>query len=136
MIEDLEDDSFDLDKFRVAPEDLAPPSATEARRKTKAASSKKATPRGYIRLPLMWDRLLWESQCRATPRVLNYLLEQEFRQWVKGQSIPVPTVALKERGVCRSHKEKALRELEAFGICTVERLPGKCPRVTLSKARG
>jgi hypothetical protein len=103
---------FNSDEFRLTD------GALKEWRIKRPARSKKD---GFIKVPLAWIRLLDGSRHCATFKVLAYLLEQEFKQAVKGQSIPVSNVALTERGVSRFEKWEALRELEAFGICAVER---------------
>jgi hypothetical protein len=118
-----EDDPFDLDKLRASPE------IVEARRQ-KVAERPKSTV--FIKVPQQWVKCLAKAHPIATYRVLLHLLDMEFQQWAKGQPIPVSTAAMKELGVCRSDKEKALHELEAFGICTVERHPRRCPRAKLT----
>ncbi len=89
----------------------------------------------FIMVPLTWISLLDKSRRLSTPKVLFYLLEQEFKQRGKGQPIPVSTVALAERGVTRLGKEEALKELETLGFCTIERRLNRCPLVSLSQTR-
>jgi hypothetical protein len=126
-----EEDPFDLDKLRASPE------IVEAQRQKVAERRAIRPPKStvFIKVPQQWVKCLAKAHHIATYRVLLHLLDMEFQQWAKGQPIPVSTAAMKELGVCRSDKEKALRELEAFGICTVERHPRRCPRAKLTSLK-
>jgi DNA-binding MarR family transcriptional regulator len=49
----------------------------------------------------------------------------------KKQKVSLPNGLLKELGVDRHSKSRALAALEATGLVSVERLPGRSPVVTI-----
>jgi hypothetical protein len=60
------------------------------------------------------------------------LIELLHRSWkAKSLTFPLPNGSLGKKGVGREAKRRALRDLEAAGLITVERCHGKTTRVTL-----
>ena len=64
--------------------------------------------------------------------VLACLLDLEFQAWRKGEPLALSNVVLKEWGISKYRKLRALPELEKLGLVSVKREPRKSPRVTLT----
>lgn len=83
----------------------------------------------FAMVPLWWI----EQAARATenPRafVLIWLLHLSWK--ARSMTFPVPNAGIVKRGGSRWAKYGVLDDLEAAGLITVERRPGKTPIVTL-----
>jgi hypothetical protein len=88
---------------------------------------KKADP--FVKVPLWWA----EAAAKAT-RTLKALVWIELLHAVwkaKSATFSFPSGKLNKRGASRHTKRRALRELEAAGLITIEWRKGKNPIVTL-----
>jgi hypothetical protein len=83
----------------------------------------------FVKVPLWWI----EQATRATKSpqafVCVWLLHQAWK--ARSMTFPLPNVRLTKQGVDRRAKRRALANLEAAGLITVEREDGKTPVVTL-----
>jgi hypothetical protein len=111
-------ESFDLEKLRLPPGHekwAVVPVKIQKRRKH------------FIKLPLTWHERLVESRQLATYKVAAEILYRYWRN--NGEPFTLANCALK--GVSRWQKGRALAELEAFGLITVQRRKRKSPLVTV-----
>src|SRR5262245_1463276 len=81
--------------------------------------------RQFIKVPWTWVERLAAARHIATYRVALHVL---YRNW-KGGSRPFTLAngALAAEGVARGTKWRALRELEALGLISIERRPKRSP---------
>jgi hypothetical protein len=117
--EDDDDERLFADLQRRAGEPSTPRRRSKARRKET-----------FVKVPLWW----FEQATRATKTqqafVAVWLLHL---RWKAGSTtFSLPNGRLAERGAGRKAKARALASLEAAGLITVERRPGKTPAVTLT----
>ena len=77
----------------------------------------------FVRVPWAWWAILRQTKRTATWNVAMYLLHEFWRNG--SQRVRLANKALENRGVGRRAKWKALKDLEALGLVSVERHPGK-----------
>jgi hypothetical protein len=109
---------FDLDKFKSKRPAL--PAARKAR---------KQAVEPFVQVPLEWI----ERAARLTRSpVTLVLMELLYASWrAKSATFPLPNARLKQLGVSRNVKRRALLDLECGRLITVRRPPRKTPVVTL-----
>ena len=83
----------------------------------------------FVMFPREWMERLSSAQHIATYRVALHLLHQRFKDRREMVRLSNGTMAL--GGVSKGQKWRALAELEAFGLVSIERRPRKSPIVTL-----
>jgi hypothetical protein len=83
----------------------------------------------FVMLPLEWMERLESARYIATPKVAHRLLHQSFKD--RRHVIRLANGVLALKGVSRDQKWRALGELEALGLISIERRPRKSPIVTL-----
>jgi hypothetical protein len=71
------------------------------------------------------------AKATRTPKALVWIRLQHLAWRQKTQTICLPNKWLEDQGVSRFIKNRALDELEAGGLITVERRSRKSPRITL-----
>jgi hypothetical protein len=81
----------------------------------------------FVKVPLIWIDRLQTTRRVATWVVAVRLLREHWRN--NGHQIRLGNVALKEAGVNRASKWRALGELERWGLIVVERRHRKSPLV-------
>jgi hypothetical protein len=123
----MQSDDFDLEKFRIKPEDL------------QAYADKAAAPRARARrqftiVPRSWSDRLATARHASTLKLALHLLYLHWKQ--DGRRITLANVALTSAGVTRRQKWRALRELEKLGLIAIERRPRKSPHIALLKNGG
>jgi hypothetical protein len=111
---------FDLVAFRLPPEML------NERRVTPKKIAKRR--RHWVKFPLTWHEPL-KGASGQTYRVALHLLYLHWKG--KGEPIKLANGMLKEDGVSRYSKRRALVYLERRGVISVERRLSKSPIVTL-----
>jgi hypothetical protein len=123
-----EDDPFDLEKFRLKPEDV----------KGYAGTATAPRARGRRRDQFTIVPKSWSDQLKAarysignTYRLALHLLYQHWKNG--GQAIALTNIALANAGIGPRAKWRAIAELERLKLIKVERRPRKSPRVTLLK---
>jgi len=121
------DDPFDLEKFRLRPEDLKgyvgkAAAAPHARRQDR-----------FIIVPVPWADRLAAARHASTLKLALHLLHQHWKNG--GQPVPLTNVSLTSAGVGRRSKWRGLNELERLKLIEVNRRPRKSPLVTLVKTR-
>ena len=83
----------------------------------------------FVKVPLWWAAEA--TKATKTPKAL-VCIELLHRAWkAKSSTFSLPNGRLSKNGVSREIKRRALRDLEAAGLITVERRHGKTARVTL-----
>src|SRR5262245_61200597 len=124
---DKHDDPFDLEKFRLSPEDV------KAYAGKAAAPTRRRSGREFTIVPRSWSDRLKGAGARHVNayKLAVYLLYQYWR--TSGQPIALTNVALVGTGVSRRSKWRALRELERLGLIKIERRARRSPIVTLLK---
>lgn len=98
------------------------------------ASKRRAARRSqeFIKTPLCWvDQLAKTTHHRATVFVALELLHSAWKNL--GKPVVLSNTRMGEWGITRSEKQRALVELEAAGLITVDRSNCRAPRVTLLK---
>jgi hypothetical protein len=102
---------------RIAVETLE--TGTKPRRKTDL----------WVKVPLRWA----EQAARATgtPKAFVWIWLLHLAWKAKSNTFPLPNKQLRDRGVHRNTKGRALRELEAAGLIQVARTSRKTSAVTL-----
>jgi hypothetical protein len=84
----------------------------------------------FVKVPLWWIREA--TKAMETPMAL-VAIELLYARWkTKSLTFPLPNGRLTKLGINRKTKQRALRRLEAAGLITVEQVPRKTPRVTLT----
>jgi hypothetical protein len=120
MMADDKPDPLDLDNLRYQPGDeqwAVVPKKIRQRRQQ------------FVQVPWTWLERLAQSQSANTYRVAITLL---FLHWqAKGGPIKLANGMLAKDGVSRWSKQRALDELEQFGLITINRRQRKSPIVTL-----
>jgi hypothetical protein len=116
-----EDDPFDLEKFRLKPEDVKAYAG-------KASASHGRRQRQFTIVPHGWSNRLKATRHASTFKLALHLLYQHWKN--RRQPIALTNVALTGAGVSRRSKWRALSELERLGLVKVERRPRKSPLVT------
>ena len=82
-----------------------------------------------MKVPLWWA----EAAARATrtPKAFVWVWLLHLAWEAKSSTFPLPNERIEKRGVGRQAKRRALCELEAAGLITVQRRSRKTPIVTL-----
>jgi hypothetical protein len=83
----------------------------------------------FVKVPLRWAAKA--AKATKTPKALVWVWLLHTSWKTKRTTFPFPNGKLKGDGVARFTKHRALQELEAAGLITVERRHGKTPIVTL-----
>jgi hypothetical protein len=119
-----DDDPFDLEKFRLSPEDVE----TYA---SKAAPARRRSGRQFTIVPHTWSDRLKAARHIGTYKLAVHLL---FLDWKGGgRPITLANAALAKAGVDRRQKWHALTELEHLKLVKIRRRSKKSPLVTLLK---
>jgi hypothetical protein len=121
-----EDDPFDLEKFRLRPEDLQGYAGTAAAPRARGRRRDQ-----FTIVPKSWSDQLKAARYISTFKVAHHLLYQHWK--TGGRAIALTNVALAGASVPRRSKWRALNELERLKLIKVERRPRKSPLVTLLK---
>jgi hypothetical protein len=83
----------------------------------------------FVKVPLQWA--VAAAKATRTRKALVWLLLL-YEAWkAKGVPFPLSNEKLARYGVSRETKRRALAEIEASGLCTVQRQHGRAPVVTL-----
>jgi hypothetical protein len=101
----------------------------DARIKPVLVPSTKKAPDAFIKLPLWFARAAAQATNTRKALVWIWLVRLTFEN--RSLEFPVPNGRLRQWGVSRYTKDKALRELEAAGLIVVTRQRGKTVRVAL-----
>jgi len=112
----LDDDPFDPARLRLNVPTVSP---------TLTAKSAKAKGE-YALIPMSWFEAMRGTSVGAH-RLAIYLLHRKFKHHSGTFRLPNG----KDLGISRFAKYRALRELEAIGLATVDKRTGKPPTVTL-----
>jgi len=121
------DDLFDLEKFRLGPEDLKAYVG-------KAAATARARRRDrFIIVPGTWADRLAAARHASTLKLALHLLHQHWKNG--GQPVPLSNVSLTSAGIGRRSKWRALGELERLKLIEIERRRRKSPLITPLKTR-
>ena len=83
----------------------------------------------FVKVPLWWAAAA--AKATKTPKALVWIRLLHLAWKAKSQTFPLPNKKLGRDGVSREVKRRALRELEAARLITVDRRPGKTPIVTI-----
>ena len=121
------DDPFDLEKFRLRPEDLKgyvgkAAAAPHARRQDR-----------FIIVPVPWADRLAAARHASTLKLALHLLHENWK--TGGRPVPLTNLLAVNLGVSRRSKWRGLNELERLKLVEVKRRPRKSPLVTLLKTR-
>jgi hypothetical protein len=113
----LNDDPFDRERLRV----------------NRARETKRAKPKNwrryYVNVPWYWVEQLQTTKRASTYRVALWLLYEHWR--TGGRPIVLSNVAVRQEGLTRYSKWRAITELQTQGLIEVEAVKGKAPRITL-----
>jgi hypothetical protein len=111
-------ESFSLEKFR----------STRGHEKWAVVPAKiQKRRKHFIKVPWTWHERLMEHRQTATYKVAAEIC---YRYW-RSNGEPFTLANCDLKGVSRGQKNRALAELEAFGLITVERRKRKSPLVTV-----
>jgi len=83
----------------------------------------------FIKLPMVWADRLDSARFVATAKVAHHLLRQSFKD--RRDTIRLANGFLATRGVTPGQKWRALKELEALGLISIENRLRKSPDITL-----
>jgi hypothetical protein len=83
----------------------------------------------FVMVPIRWVERLAKARTVATVTVAIRLLHLHWREGK--QPVVLGNVALRDLGVDRHQKRRALTALECMGLISVERRPKQSPRITL-----
>ena len=92
-------------------------------------SKAKAKKDAFVQVPLWWAEQA--AQATRTPQAMVWLWLLHLSWKEHSPTFKLPNERLAVRGVSRSAKTRALRNLEAAGLIQVARERGKSPTVTL-----
>ena len=117
---------IDIDIFRVKPEDSILPSGISPSLPITGKPSKK----WFLKGPIPGE---WLSQAASLPgRALHTaLVLWHVSALGKTRTVAPPKSKWELFGVTESSRIRGLRALEQAGLVSVERHPGRCPRVTI-----
>jgi hypothetical protein len=113
-------DPFNLEGLRLPPGQLPEKSVTVPLQLQKRRKH-------FIKVPWTWHERLAKARHAATHKVALQILYQHWKNG--GKPFTLANNAL--NGVSRWQKSRALAELEAFGLITVQRRKRKSPLVTV-----
>jgi hypothetical protein len=82
----------------------------------------------FAKVPLRWATAA--AKATRTPKALVWVLLLHEVWKTKGAPFPLSNERLSRYGVTRETKRRALAEMEAAGLITVERRRGRAPVVT------
>jgi hypothetical protein len=119
-------DPFDLEKFRLSPEDMKAYAGKAAPR-----SARRPASRQFTIVPRAWSDRLEAARYASTYKLALHLLHQDWKNG--GRRITLANAVLTNAGVSRGQKWRALRELERLKLIEIERRRRKSPLVTLLK---
>lgn len=123
----MRDDSevFDLENLRL-PDDMLPKANPSPSPKIvgKLRQNKR-----FVMIPIEWSDRLDAARCIATEKVARHLLIQSFRDHTK--TVRLANDMLESKGITPKQKWRALKELEALGLISIEHRPRKSPKITL-----
>jgi hypothetical protein len=117
--------NFDIEALKIKSSDVPAPS--EAGIQT--VRPQRPRKGHFVMLPLEWMYRLDSAHCVATSKVAHHLLHQSFKD--RRQTFRLASGVLALKGISRELKRRALEELEALGLVSVERRSRKSPVVTL-----
>jgi hypothetical protein len=120
-------DPFNLDNLRLTPEAASAMGRAAAAKGAQAPSKRQQ--QQFVMVPWPWIKRLKGARLPASHMVGYLILYQSWR--MKGQPVPVSTVALRPLGVTRWAKWRALKELERLGLIRVQKSPGRAPLATV-----
>jgi hypothetical protein len=83
----------------------------------------------FVKVPLWWIEQATHATRSPRAFVCIWLLHLAWKY--RSMSFPLPNDLLGKRGIDRRIKRRALANLEAAGLITVDRRHGKTPTVTL-----
>jgi hypothetical protein len=129
MNNEVKSDPFDLENLAVDPEEVARCEAA-----MRAAPKPALRPRlkdSFVRLPLPNAVRLGGKASGAAWAVFVCLLDLEFRARVKNQPLALTNGKLQKWNISRYQKMRALIELEALGLISVQREFCKAPRIKI-----
>jgi len=115
-----EGDFFNIENLKV---DAAGVKAIEAGKSTNATKGR------FVRVPGEWAHRLCRAKHLSSYKVAVYLLHLHWKS--RGKPIRLANAALKQMGVGRDAKWRALLELETLGLVEVSRRDRKSPEVIL-----
>jgi hypothetical protein len=118
------EDPFDLEALRVDPND------GELLRLAKVPAKVQKRRDQFIMLPWVWfERLANADAHGRTYHVALYLLHLHWKGGRSGHPVKLPNVGLRDVGVSRQSKWRALADLERLGLISIERRPNRSPLV-------
>ena len=82
----------------------------------------------FVKVPLWWAAAAAKATRTPGAVVWIYLLHAQWK--AKRATCTLSNGELKKAGASREVKRRVLHQLEAAGLITVERRPGRAPRVT------
>jgi len=83
----------------------------------------------FVKVPLWWIEQATRATMSPQAFVCIWLLHLAWK--ARSMTFPLPNGRLTKQGADRRAKRRALANLEAAGLITVERKDGKTPVVTL-----
>ena len=97
---------------------------------TLKARKRQKRARRFVKGPLHWPWMAAAARCH--PRGLEVVLTVKMLSDTSGQhEVELSSMLLKELGIGRETKRRALDALEAAGLVVVDRNRGRLPRVSL-----
>ena len=119
-----DEENFDPEKFRIAPEQQSETGASKPKPKRHRQRGK------FVQFPELWRQQLCRIRAHgSTYRVAMHLLHEAW--WTGNRVVKLTNVSLAEVGVGREGKAIALRELRETGLISVEQRPRRNPIVTV-----
>jgi hypothetical protein len=116
----MNDDPFSIENLKI---EMPSAEAAEAGKATKATKGR------FVRIPGEWAHRLCRAKHLGTYKVAVYLLHLNWKS--RGKPIRLPNAVLRQMGVGRDAKWRALLELETMGLIEVSRRDRKSPEVSL-----
>jgi hypothetical protein len=94
-----------------------------------STSAKKKRGDAFAMVPLDWA--IAATRATKTPQAMVWILLQHLAWKTKSNTFPLSNNGLRQAGVSREVKRRALMALEAAGLITVHRRGSRAPLVTL-----
>jgi hypothetical protein len=123
---------FDVSRFKSNPDDETSGHQRKSRQPKKRQRQRRqhGQPGQYVKLPLIWIERLKDANA-TTCHLAHHLLLLRWKAWSKSAAILLPNDGLKEDGINRRAKWRALRDLEQRGLITIECQAKRSPLIGL-----
>jgi hypothetical protein len=122
-------DTLNAEDFRLSPEDLAQNNGQHKPARMPRAKAKRLI--GFYQFPRMVVDELIRADSAPAWALAAIIYETWYYDYEKRNPVRLTTQSVRNRGISRASKLRALKILENTGQFVVERTPGQNPMVTM-----